>query len=174
MNEPILPLGQLQPSWSERTQDYGKILLGWLYVAGIILLVAALFKGLPRIAGFIYPLTVLVGSFCLFVVLPLSLILAVFRKTRGVAGIAILLSSEIWAFGLWVNALLIAYALAGVAWLVIGVVFVGLGVIPVAIIAAMIKGHWSLAGQLVLSGILILIARFFAFFLAAKADTIQK
>jgi hypothetical protein len=164
----------MNESWSERAKDWGQIILGWVYLAGVIVLIVTLFKGMAWIAGPVYYSTVVGGAVCLFVVLPICLLLAIFRKTRGAASIGLLICSFVWAFGLWITSFITAYILAGLVWMIIGLVFIGGGVIVIAIIAALITGHWSTAGELFLLGVIILATRFFAFFLAAKADNAQR
>ena len=161
-----------KPNWSERATDWGQIILGWVYLVGVILLIVTLFKGMTWISGPVYRSAVVAGAICFFIVLPLSLLLAIFRKTRGTASVGLLICSFVWAFGLWVSSFITAYLLAGLVWMIVGLVFAGVGVVAIAVIAALIRGYWSTAGELFLLVIVVFAARFFSFFLAAKADDV--
>lgn len=56
--------------------------------------------------------------------------------------------------------------------MIVGLVFAGVGVVAIAVIAALIRGYWSTAGELFLLFIIVFAIRFLAFYLAAKADDV--
>ena len=92
-----------------------------------------------------------------------------FKGTRVFASQALLVSSYILGFCLWMRSILVLYALAGVFWVIIGLLLGGVGVIPIAIIAGMFEGLWGIVGQLVYATLITLVARWLGLYYAEKA-----
>ena len=132
----------------------GCVFLAALAIGGIALLVMLL-RGTPWIAENFYPWTVQAAKVALFFVVPTCSVLAFFRKGRGIGGLGLVLSSYVIGFSLWVWSLIVAYALAGVFWIIVGLLFVGIGVIPIAMVAAALNAQWSVAGQMLIGIIVV-------------------
>jgi len=139
--------------WKEIATGIGGTLLGILILGGGFVLLALFFSGIGWIAEHVYPWTLFATQIAVFLIIPLSLLLLIPKRSRGVGGIGLFLSSYLMGLQLWVWSLLVAYATAGSFWLIVGVIFMGLGVIVVAFFASLLAGHWIVAGQ-----ILILVA----------------
>ena len=75
--------------------------------------------------------------------------LAFFRRTRSLAGVAILITSYCAGASVWIWAAEMAYRLAGIIWLLIGVLLFGVGVVAVAIVAAFLNGAASISFLLI-------------------------
>ena len=132
----------------------GCVFLAALAIGNIALLVMLL-RGTPWIAENFYPWTVQAAKVALFFVVPTCSVLAFFRKGRGIGGLGLVLSSYVIGFSLWVWSLIVAYALAGVFWIIVGLLFVGIGVIPIAMVAAALNAQWSVAGQMLIGIIVV-------------------
>ena len=132
----------------------GCVFLAALAIGGIALLVMLL-RGTPWIAENFYPWTVQAAKVALFFVVPTCSVLSFFRKGRGIGGLGLVLSSYVIGFSLWVWSLIVAYALAGVFWIIVGLLFVGIGVIPIAMVAAALNAQWSVAGQMLIGIIVV-------------------
>jgi hypothetical protein len=90
----------------------------------------------------IEPWVRLIGGLGLLIVLPISLLLLIFRKTRGWGGIGIYLVS--WPLGLWIWVASLLYALSvSVFWTVAGLLFAGVGVVPVALVMTILRRDWG-------------------------------
>ncbi len=75
------------------------------------------------------------------------------NKSQANIGGFIIVASYVAGTALWLWCLVLAYKLAGLIWLIVGLVLGGIGVVPVAIIAAFLKGAPGLAfGLTVLAG----------------------
>jgi len=133
-------------------------------IGGLVLLIMFL-RGTPWIAENFYPWTVLAAKIALYFVVPTCSVLAFFRKGRGLGGLGLCLSSYVIGFSLWVWSLIVAYSLAGVFWIIVGLLFAGLGVIPIAMVAAALKAQWSIAGQMLLGLVVVLALRAIGIFL---------
>lgn len=97
---------------------------------------------LPFLASASYVTLALV----VFLVLPL----AIFDATRGFAAIALLVASYIFGATLWFMGLLFTYVTWGIGAVILGLVLLGGGVVPIAMIAATVKGQWPILLTLVL------------------------
>jgi hypothetical protein len=127
-------------------------------IGGLVLLIMFL-RGTPWIAENFYPWTVQAAKITLYFVIPTCSVLAFFRKGRGLGGLGLSLSSYVIGFSLWVWSLIVAYSLGGVFWIIVGLLFAGVGVIPIAIVAAALKAQWSIAGQMLLGLVVVLALR---------------
>src|SRR6266700_6991324 len=101
----------------ETLEGIGGCLLYIAFSAIPILLLIALFKSMRWIADVVLPICGWVGGIGL-VLVPVFLILAIPRLTRGWAGLGITLSSYAIGLSLWVWSLVIAYTLAGPIWMI--------------------------------------------------------
>jgi hypothetical protein len=74
-------------------------------------------------------------AIAVFVLLPL----AAFRKTRGAAGLGLVILSYLFAFTTWLLCCGVSFASFGWPGLIIGLFLAGVGVVGLAIIAAIFK-----------------------------------
>lgn len=105
-------------------------------------------------------------ALCIFVLAPLSFL----AKTRGFAAIGFLFSSYVFGAILWVSALLLAWELWGMVAVIIGILIAGVGVVPVALLAALFHGEWASIGDLAILLVATFGIRALSFWLAQKAD----
>ncbi|OIR18979.1 hypothetical protein GALL_13230 [mine drainage metagenome] len=90
-------------------------------------------------------------SWCGLVVVLLGLLpLVASKETRGAGGLGIFFASYLFGATLWFWSMLITYTFWGWPALIIGLVIMGVGVLPIALLATAIKGEWGLFGQLLL------------------------
>jgi hypothetical protein len=80
--------------------------------------------------------------------------LAVFTKTRALSSLGFLIASYGFGASLWLFSLMTTYSLWGVVGAVAGVALLGFGVIPLAMIAALLDAKWAVLGQVYLGVIL--------------------
>lgn len=83
-----------------------------------------------------------------FILLPL----AIFRKTRGVSATGLYMVSYVFGINLWLWSFLLVYQIWGTVALVIGLLFFGVGVVPIAFFAILF-GHMQYITQMI--GLLI-------------------
>ncbi|MDD5501180.1 MAG: hypothetical protein PHH57_05810 [Candidatus Omnitrophica bacterium] len=142
-----------------------------LFAVGFILLAVLLMKGGIWLSAIIYPwlngISLLTFLLCLFILLPL----AIFRRTRAVSGIGLVISSYIFGITLWVYAFLLSYTFWGLIGLLIGLAFFGVGIVPIAMLAAIIHGDWWLLAELFFSVLLAFGSRLFGIFLVNKTES---
>lgn len=131
-----------------------------LYALGIIIFLAllaipvVLIVGGVWVASKILPWLILLSLLALVVCILILGPLALFRYTRPWAGIGYFIASYVFGLTGWFMGLLLTWMLWGGLAVFIGLVFLGVGVIPVAMLATLFKGMWVEFGLLVLSIVL--------------------
>lgn len=98
----------------------------------------------------------------------LLFLLAIVPKLRMVAGVGIVYASSIWIFLYWLNCLAITYALWGFVGSFIGIILFGFGVFITAILAVLFTGQWGGALSIVITLLVMFVARFLGALIATK------
>ncbi|SRR5260221_10909986 len=96
--------------------------------------------------------------------------LGIFRRTRGIAGGAALVGSWIAGTLVWVGCAMVTWTIWGLPALILGIFLLGIGVFPIALIAAASTGDWSDALGLGGMIVIVLVVRFAAFLMVSKHD----
>ena len=73
----------------------------------------------------------------------LVLLLAIFKSLRPFAGSVIFISSYIFGLVSWLLGFVLTYVLWGLWAVIVGILFLGGGVVPIALLATMFKGMWE-------------------------------
>jgi hypothetical protein len=145
----------VQDSSTSQLKKIGTSVAGMgMYVGGLLILVGSLLLVVLFIHGMVwasnkaFPWLVDAGLIafliCVFVFLPLC----IFRKTRPWAGLGFYCASYLFGVLLFAYSCLFAFYAWGYLGLVIGLVLAGVGVVPVALLAALLDAEWSVLGQL--------------------------
>ena len=93
---------------------------------------------------------------CVFVLLPLC----IFRTTRSWAGVAFVYTSYLFGLMLFAYSCVFVVYVWGYVGLVVGLIFAGVGVVPVALLAALLHAEWPVLLQLVVGIVLTFGTRF--------------
>ena len=154
----------------EKFKNIGSYLLGIGIFIGVILLAVFFIKGGLWLSKILYPWLIIISAIaciiCIIILLPLALI----RKTRGFSGIGFFIASYIFGASLWVWSFLLTYALWGATALFIGLFMAGVGVVPIALLATLFNGEWSIFGQLILLIIFTFGSRILGIYLSEKSE----
>jgi hypothetical protein len=144
-------------------------ILGIAIIIGLAVLVGLLMGGGLIFANRILPWIEWLSSIT-FLIDILFLPLSFFKKSRGVSSLVFFISSDVYGLELWIRSLLLTYILWGGFWVIIGLLFAGVGVLPMALLATIFSGQWGVFLGLVLSTIITYGTRVFAHYLADKVD----
>ncbi len=127
----------------------------WLAVVlGFVALPFIFIKGAIWASENVLPTLFAVGWITLAVVILILLPLSLVRRFRGFTGAGIFFSSYVFGLICWLTGFVVTYAFWGIWGVIIGVLFLGGGVVPIGMIAALFKGEW---GTLVmLTGLVVL------------------
>jgi hypothetical protein len=107
------------------------------------------------------------AALAVFSLIPMSILLMLFRKTRALGGLSLYLLSIFVGFTLWLYSLIVAGS-HGAGWVIGGLCMAGLGVYVTAMISSAIFGEWGIAGNILLVVILVAVARVFGWSIAEK------
>jgi len=91
-------------------------------------------------------LTCITFALVVFVILPL----AIPKVTRGFSTVALLIASYIFGATLWMEGLLLTLLIWGAGAVFIGLFLAGVGVVPIAMLATLLKGMWGSLVELLL------------------------
>jgi hypothetical protein len=106
-------------------------------------------------------------ALCFFSLVPIAVLLMVFRKTRAVGGISLYLLSLFFGFTLWFYSLMVAGS-HGPGWVIGGLLMAGIGVIFTAIISSAFWREWAIAGSILLVAVVIFVARMVGLLIAER------
>jgi hypothetical protein len=74
-----------------------------------------------------------------------------FRRTREFAAVVLMYSSYFNGFTCWWYSFIICYRACGLLWLIIGVLFMGVGVVPITLIGTAIGGAWPIFWNVIIA-----------------------
>lgn len=133
-----------------RIKDVGGSIVGIAVMIAFFFLIIVLIKGATFVSAWAFPFLQTVSGFTLFIGVPLLLILGFIRPTRHIGGSGLYIASVVFGITVWISALL--YTLSTWGWLAVfvGLVFAGVGIVPVAMVAAGFRQEWAIIGQLLL------------------------
>jgi hypothetical protein len=154
----------------EKIKDLGWSLLGIAFFIGLMLLAVLFIKGGLLLNATLYPWLVLISGITFVISLLILLPLGIFKKTRGVSAIGLLIASYIFGATTWVWSFLLAYVFWGFMGLFIGLFMGGIGVVPIAMLASIFHGEWAVFGQLILLVVFTFGVRFLSLYIAEKAE----
>lgn len=143
-------------------------------ISALLCVVLLFAKGIRWYLELFYPLVSLILSVPLLLLFPFGLVFSIFRKTRGLGGLLLVLSSMLYLFVSWSQALAFAYVHAGRIWMIIGFLLAGVGVFFMAIIGALIRGEYSDALNVVVSIAIFAVVHYFGFWMVLRADEFEK
>lgn len=148
-----------ESKWSDILGGVLGCLIYLVFGFGGIALVVMLIRGVPWIAENVYPIVSLICTILLLLLVPISIVLSIFRQTRPWAGLGFTFSSYALGLTLWLWSLILAYVMAGTVWMIIGLLFAGVGVVFVAFVASLVHGEWAVAIQVGIMTILVYFLR---------------
>jgi hypothetical protein len=151
-----------------RLKKAGMFALGPLAFAGFIALAFVLFLGMIWASAKALPYLITASEIaivvCVFVFLPLCIL----RKTRPWAGVAFFYASYVFGTMLFAYSCLFVVDAWGVGGLFIGLAFAGVGVVPVALLAALLHANWLVLAELVIDILLTFGTRGLGIYLSSK------
>ncbi len=154
----------------EALKNIGGWIIGIAILVGISLIAMLFIEGGVWLSNKLYPWLVGISGITLLITISVLLPNAVFSATPRFAGPGMVIASYVFGATLWFWSLLLTYVLWGGLALFIGLLMMGVGVVPIAILATLFKAEWSILGQLLLLTVLTFGIRYWGFYLLAKAE----
>lgn len=155
-------------------KNIGSVLLGICFILFILTLPVLFIKGALWLTPIVLPWLNLISGItflvCILVFLPLS----IFRRTRAFAGIGLFSASFVFGMSLWFSGFLLTYLFWGALALVIGLFMAGIGVVPMAMLASVLHGEWSVFIGLLLMAFFTFGARILGLHLVEKTENAKQ
>jgi hypothetical protein len=141
----------------------------YIFVAVVLIIVGTIVASgggwlTDKIIHWLLPISLTVLAVSVFLVFPLG----IFHKTRSFAGKGLFLASDIFGMILLLWSLLLTYRLQGLEFVLVGLVFFGVGIVIAAMYGALYNGLWGLFLQLVLVTVFIAGTRLVGTYLLVK------
>lgn len=156
-------------SIANRMKDAGLGVLGLAVLVGILAIGIAVLVGLAEFSVWVLEWTV--PAF--LVTLLVSLVLLAFSlipPARGSSAVGTMYASLVLGAILWIWGMSYTYIVWGLLGVMVGLLFLGVGVVPVAMVAALVNADWGNLGLFFVAVVLTFGSRGLAQWLAEKAD----
>lgn len=132
----------------ESAKKFGTYLLGLAVLAAVLSLPFVFIKGAMWASENLLPPLFALGWIAIAVVIVVLLPLSLFRRLRGFTGTVIFLSSHLFGLICWLTGFVVTYSLWGAWAVILGILFLGGGVVPIGMVASLFKGEWQMLGLL--------------------------
>ena len=143
--------------------------MGALLIVGITIAAVFIFGAAwasAKLLPWFSILTWIAFGLVVFIILPLGIP----RATRGFSSVALFIASYVFGATLWMEGLLLTLFIWGLGAVFIGLFLAGVGVVPIAMLATLLKGMWSPLIELVLLTIMTFGSRVGAMSLAESLE----
>jgi hypothetical protein len=154
----------------EKLKNAGSYAFGLAVILAVLALPFVFIKGAMWASEFILPPLINVGWVVLAITICVLLPLSIFKRLRGFTGSAILITSYIYGLICWFMGFIVTYMLWGLGAIIIGLLFLGGGVVPIGMIASVFKGEWQTLGVLFFLVVLTFGTRFLGIYIAQSAE----
>lgn len=164
--------GTVKPPKSSATETFAPIAKGiglLLFSVLAILVIGLVLIGGAKLAGWVQPWVEGLAALTLGILVPVCLLLLMFRKTRSYGGVGIYFASYAIGLALWIFCFLYAVAVS-VFWTVAGILLGGVGIVPVAAIMTLIRRDWSNFGNILGAVVVVFALRGFGAWIVEKSE----
>ena len=144
--------------------------LGTAILLAALALIVIFIKGALWASEHVLPPLIRVGWFALAVVLLLLLPLSLFKRLRGYTGAGIFMGSYVFGLICWLTGFVVTYTLWGLWAIILGLLFLGGGVVPIGMAASLFKGEWQTFGILIVLVVLTFGSRIVGTYIAHRAE----
>lgn len=155
---------------SSGIKSFGATVLGLAVMLGVLAIGLGLLLGAAAFSIWVLKWTIPVFSWTLIASIVVLMPLAFIPPTRGYAAIGFMIASTAFGSILWLWGMAYTYSVWGLLGIIVGLVMFGVGVVPVAFVAALVHGSWGNLGMFIFAGCLAFGFRMVATRLAEKAD----
>ena len=154
----------------DKLKDAGFGIVGIGLILGLIILAFFLIEGGVKLGEAIYPYLATASGVTIGVTFLILLPLSLFKRTRYFSASLLLVASFVFGLSLWIWALILTYYIWGIAAVFIGLFLLGVGVVPIAMLATLFNGMWPQLLELIVLTVLVFGVRAYSLYLANKVD----
>lgn len=112
-------------------------------------------------------------SWCLWIGIPILVVMFFFKGLRKWVGVILFNMSYLTGHACWVFSFIVTYGTLGGFWLVLGLIFLGIGVFPLAVIGTLVRGMWSTLPDLIFAIALMVVPRFLGLWIVKRQAEIS-
>lgn len=145
-------------------------LFGIVVLVGILALPVVFILGSTWAADHLLSPLIAIGWLAVALDILILMPLSIFKRLRGFTGSVIFISSYVFGLVTWLLGFVLTYSLWGLGAVIIGLLFFGGGVIPMALLATMLKGLWDPFSTLVVLVIITFASRAIGFSIASSGS----
>lgn len=143
---------------------------GFLILIAIVSLPVIFFMGATWASKNLLGPLVSIGWALVAISIVILLPLSIFKRLRGFTGGGIFFSSFLFGLVAWLLGFILTYSIWGAWAAVIGILFLGGGVVPIALLATAINGYWDPFFMLLAVTILTFAARIIGMLIAESGE----
>lgn len=154
----------------EILKSIGGIALGAIVFVAITLLTLFWLKGSLWFSEKIFPWFSLIFWITTIINILIFTPLTIVRKTRNAGLVGLFITSYVYGLLLWVWAFLIVYSTWGWLAIIIGLLIAGVGVLPIAMLIAIIHAQWGILFALIIGVVIVYGVRVLVNHVAEKSD----
>lgn len=127
----------------EKLKEMTGMIFGFLILIAFLSLPLVFFMGAAWASKNLLGPLIVIGWILLAVNIVILLPLSIFKWLRGFTGGGIFFSSFLFGLVAWLLGFILTYSIWGAWAVVIGILFLGGGVVPIALLATAINGYWD-------------------------------
>lgn len=157
----------------ESAKKFGTYLFGFAVLAAVLSLPFVFIKGAMWASENLLPPLFSIGWIAIAIVLLVLLPLSLFRRLRGFTGMTIFLSSYLFGLICWLTGFVVTYSLWGAWAVVVGILFLGGGIVPIGMVASLFKGEWQMLVLLLVLVVLTFGTRVGGMYIASSGSNPQ-
>lgn len=154
----------------DRIKGVAGTCLGLAIFVGVLFVPFVFIKGSLWASEHLLEPLIAAGSIALaidvVVLLPLSLI----KPCRGFTGFCLFISSYVFGAVTWLISFVTVYSLWGIFGVLLGLLFLGVGVVPLALLASLFHGDWSWLVTIIGLSVITMGTRVLSFVLLSSYD----
>lgn len=158
----------------DKLKSIGAIAGGLLICLVALGIIGLLIDGAGWVTDRLFPWFVRASALALVLLIIVFLPLSVIRASRAFAAVAILCVSYVLGATLWMQGFLTTLHIWGAGAVIIGICLLGVGVVPIAMLAALFHGLWAQLGGLIVLVVLTFGSRIFSMWLDHKAQAFRE
>ncbi len=170
INTPKTALTKTTSGSRRFAQGPGMTVVALLCFVALMFLCVLILHGVAWVIERVIPWVLAAAYLAAFVGFVVLLPLSFFHRTRAFSANGILLVSYVLGIWTWCYAFVVTYNLWGVPGIIIGFLLAGVGIVPIAIIAAMFRGEWWIVFDLLLYAGLTFGSKLYSTYLSVKED----
>ena len=154
----------------DKLKEMAGMALGLLIFIGMLALPFVFIMGATWASKNLLEPLIIIGWGLLALNIIIFLPLSIFKRFRGFTGSGIYASSFLFGLVAWLLGFILTYYIWGAWAVVIGILFLGGGVVPIALLATAISGYWDPFFSLLVVTVLTFASRIIGLLIAESGE----